>query len=83
LARILGSHSARDARVGILENNRFFVARIHAGDTCPEQVHKGPWEPRAINAVRVLMGGDWEQYFGDEGGLPLNVKAASNRRAFV
>jgi glycosyltransferase involved in cell wall biosynthesis len=63
--------SARGARVGVLGDNGFLVARIHAANSCPKRPRDARWQPCSINVVRSLVGSDWEDCFGGEGGLPL------------
>jgi ADP-heptose:LPS heptosyltransferase/glycosyltransferase involved in cell wall biosynthesis len=62
--------AARRARVGALEDNRCFVARIHDANTCSKRP-RGRWPARSIDTIRSIMGTDWEQYFGGENGLPF------------
>jgi ADP-heptose:LPS heptosyltransferase len=62
--------SARGARIGVLDDNRFFVARIHAGNTSPKGTHGGRWQECPIETMRSIVGSDWEELFGGEGGLP-------------
>ncbi len=62
---------ARDARIAALEDNRFFVARIHAANSSPKRPRGGLWETRPIDAVRSIVGSEWEAYFGGQGGLPM------------
>jgi O-antigen biosynthesis protein len=65
--------SARGARVGMLEDNRFFVARIHAGNTCPKRPVGGRWQARPVQLIQSMVGGDWGLYFGGVGGLPASA----------
>lgn len=61
--------SARSRRIAILDDNRFFVARIHPENTCPKKVTNRPWQPCSIVDIRFFMGSDWKRYFGPrEGG---------------
>lgn len=39
--------SARGARIGVLDDNRFFVARIHAGNSSPKPLHGDRWQGRS------------------------------------
>jgi len=63
--------SARGARIGALENNRFFVARIHTSNSHPKRPRDARWNPVSVIVVRSVIGCDWEDYFGGEGGAPL------------
>jgi ADP-heptose:LPS heptosyltransferase len=63
--------SAANARIASLDDNRFFIARIHAGNSSPKRPHARPWEPRPFDSVRAIVGSDWEDYFGGDDGQPL------------
>jgi O-antigen biosynthesis protein len=56
--------SANGTRIGLLEDNHFFVARIHNGNTCSKKPGGGRWHARSIEDVRSLVGSRWEEYFG-------------------
>jgi glycosyltransferase involved in cell wall biosynthesis len=56
--------AARDTRIGFLENNHFFVARIHTGNTCPKRPAGGRWQARSIESVRSVVGSQWEDFLG-------------------
>jgi ADP-heptose:LPS heptosyltransferase len=62
--------SARRTRIAALEDNRFFVCRIHANNTASKRP-RGRWPARPFDAVRSIVGVDWEEHFGGENGLPL------------
>jgi glycosyltransferase involved in cell wall biosynthesis len=62
-------YSARGARVGALQDNRFFVARVHGGNTSTKRLH-GRWPTRSIELIHSVVGSEWELYFGGSGGLP-------------
>lgn len=47
-----------------LEDNRFFVGLIHAGNTSPKRTGDPRWQPRPSGEIRALMGEDWERYAG-------------------
>ncbi|MGA7201112.1 MAG: glycosyltransferase [Candidatus Cybelea sp.] len=74
---------ARNARIGILEDNRFFVARIHAANSYPKRPRAGRWHPRPLRAVQSVLGCAWETYFGGEGGLPIPAPTAKIGTALV
>lgn len=61
---------ARSARIGILEDNRFFIARIHGANSYPKRPRGERWQPRPIRAVQSIVGCTWEDYFGEDG-LPV------------
>jgi glycosyltransferase involved in cell wall biosynthesis len=63
--------TARGARVGVLEDNRFFVARIHSGNTSRKRTSDRRWQARSVDAVRTIVGSAWENHFGGKDGLPL------------
>jgi ADP-heptose:LPS heptosyltransferase/glycosyltransferase involved in cell wall biosynthesis len=60
--------AARGANVGVLQNNRFFVCRIHSRNTCTKRPAR--WPPVAFRAIQSIIGVDWEEYFGTTRGLP-------------
>lgn len=62
--------SNRGARIGALEQNGFFVARIHERNTCRKWPRDARWQPRLIADVRALLGSGWQKFFGGPGGLP-------------
>jgi ADP-heptose:LPS heptosyltransferase/glycosyltransferase involved in cell wall biosynthesis len=57
-------HAAQRARLGVLEDNRFFVSLIHASNTCPKHTNDPRWQACSMGSVRALVGGDWERHFG-------------------
>jgi hypothetical protein len=61
---------ARNARMGVLEDNRFYVARIHAKNSYPKHPRAGRWQPRPMRTVQSIIGCSWEDYFGGDDGLP-------------
>jgi glycosyltransferase involved in cell wall biosynthesis len=56
--------SARYARVGALANNRFFVARIHSNNTALKKTSDRCWHSRPLEAVRTIVGKDWDELVG-------------------
>jgi ADP-heptose:LPS heptosyltransferase len=58
--------SARSARIAVLDDNRFFVGRIHPGNTSPKRVHDARWQARSIDDLRSSVGSDWEGYFNGD-----------------
>lgn len=54
--------SARSARSVALGDNRFFVARIHAHNTCPKNPRGPRWQRRPFEVVRSIIGPDWEDW---------------------
>jgi glycosyltransferase involved in cell wall biosynthesis len=56
--------SAGETRIGFLENNHFFVARIHAGNTCRKRPAGDRWQARSIESVRGVVGSQWEDFLG-------------------
>jgi glycosyltransferase involved in cell wall biosynthesis len=66
--------TAPTASIGVLEDNRFLVARVHAGNTCSNlPVHGLPRRP--IEMIRNVVGSNWEQLFGGPEGLPIAAGA--------
>jgi glycosyltransferase involved in cell wall biosynthesis len=63
--------SARGARVGVLGDNRFFVARIHPANTSPKRVNSGRFTPVSFETVRSMVGREWRGAFGGENGMPM------------
>jgi O-antigen biosynthesis protein len=62
--------SNRGARITVLEDNWFFVARIHDRNTCRKWTRDARWEQRSIDSLRSVVGIAWEEYFGGPSGLP-------------
>jgi hypothetical protein len=62
---------ARAGHIGVLEDNRFYVARIHNANSHPKRPHEGRWQRRPLTAAQSVVGCTWEAYFGGEGGLPI------------
>lgn len=62
-------YMARGARIEALQNNRFFVGRVHAGNTSTKRLyHRCPACPIAV--IRSVVGSEWLVYFGGADGLP-------------
>jgi glycosyltransferase involved in cell wall biosynthesis len=59
--------TARDARIGVLENNRFFVSRIHEGNTSRKYTNSGRFREVPFEVVRGIVGVDWPAVFGELG----------------
>ena len=74
---------ARHDRIGILEDNRFFVARIHATNSYPKRPRAGRWHSRPLSAVQSVLGCAWETYFGGEGGLPIPARPQTIGTALI
>lgn len=71
-------HSAENHRREALQDNRFFVCRIHRSNTItqsPRMPHGSgsihPWAHLEVRDVRRLLGPDWKKYFGGKLGLPM------------
>lgn len=62
--------AARAARIGVLDDNRCYVARIHAKNSHPKRPRAAPWQPRSLASVQSVIGCAWDEYFGGEAGLP-------------
>jgi glycosyltransferase involved in cell wall biosynthesis len=43
----------------VLPDNRFFVAQVHTANTSPKYVRDPRWQPRPIEAIRAMIGGEW------------------------
>lgn len=63
--------SAREARVGVHADNRFFVGRIHAANTSPKRVNSGRFTSVPFETVRSVVGRDWHGAFAGESGMPM------------
>lgn len=74
--------SARGAAVGVLEDNRFFVARIHGANSHPKRPRDGRWKPMPILWLRSVVGCDWDEYFGGDG-LPLPAPERKKETALI
>lgn len=61
---------SRAARIDILENDGFLVARIHETNTCPKRPRDARWLPRPLEDIRALIEPHWQRYFGGPAGLP-------------
>jgi glycosyltransferase involved in cell wall biosynthesis len=46
-------------RVGVLEDSSFYVARVHAGNTCRKNVGDAWWHPRSVDEIAAVVGSDW------------------------
>jgi glycosyltransferase involved in cell wall biosynthesis len=75
--------SAHGVRVGILDDNRLFVARIHAGNTSTKRTRDRRWHSRPLQEVRSIMGADWEECFGGQRGLPLHAPSRKIGTALI
>lgn len=58
---------ARGARIGILEDNRFLIARIHRANSYPKHPRGDRWQPRPFRAAQSIVGCMWDDYFGGDG----------------
>jgi len=54
--------AARPDQLCVLPDNRFFVALVHAANTSPKQVRDPRWQPRPVEAIRAMIGGDWPDF---------------------
>ena len=64
--------SAYGANIVALEENRFFLGRIHALNRLPRRPFGLGWRSQPIEVAQRLLGNEWEEYFGPSG-LPLDV----------
>jgi glycosyltransferase involved in cell wall biosynthesis len=53
-----------DEWVMSLENNRFYVATVHAGNTSPKHTTDVYWKPITSAEIETLIGADWANYAG-------------------
>jgi len=54
--------ASRSKRIVSLQNNTFYVALIHQGNTCPKQITNDRWTPFKNDEIKNYMGKDWEFY---------------------
>ena len=52
----------RAARPLVLEDHRFLVGVVHAGNTSPKRTTGPCWTAQPLDEVRTLLGVDWERY---------------------
>jgi glycosyltransferase involved in cell wall biosynthesis len=67
--------SSRSERMLALEDPRFYVAMIHAGNTSPKQLEDGRYRPCPAGEIRSLMGAEWQLHAEilRAGGKPISV----------
>jgi glycosyltransferase involved in cell wall biosynthesis len=79
-------------RMTVMDETRFHVGRIHAGNVAPKFTHGPPWRPIPIDDIRRLMRDDWPLFCAPElvaspaqPGAPLAscIMPTANRRQFV
>lgn len=58
--RFVWSH--RSKKLLALEDNTFYVALIHPGNTSPKRPSEPRWQPYAIEKIQRLLGQDWTFY---------------------
>lgn len=51
-----------DARIVMLEDNRWLAALVHGGNTSPKQPEARTWHPYSLAAIKDLIGEDWNFY---------------------
>jgi len=51
--------AAQPGQLCVLPDNRFFVALVHAANTSPKQLRDPRWQPRPVEAIRAMTGGNW------------------------
>lgn len=78
-SRFLWSDPSR--RVRVLEDASVLVAFIHGANVDPKRVHHRFWHPHSTDALRELMGADFDAYqhaaLGDTGPVPRALAGAS------
>lgn len=52
----------RDVRKIILANNRFLIARIHRGNTCPKNTHALTFQVRSMDEIKRIGGPGFEHF---------------------
>jgi glycosyltransferase involved in cell wall biosynthesis len=52
----------RATRPLVLDDHRFLVGVVHAGNTSPKRTAGPCWKARPLDEVRALLGADWERY---------------------
>jgi hypothetical protein len=65
-------YNARKARIGLLPNNRWFVARIHGGNTSTRR-GLNQWLPRDFESVMSMIGRDGDRFHSGSVGLGPNL----------
>src|SRR5580704_878778 len=60
--------SAHGARIGVLDDNRFFLGRIHESNTSPKRLKGDRWKSRPMETMRSVAGSQWVTFFGGVGG---------------
>jgi hypothetical protein len=75
--------AARRARIRALDDNRFLIARIHDANSHPKRPRDARWTPLSPLVARSVIGCDWEDYFGGDGGAPLEPPARNGGTALV
>jgi glycosyltransferase involved in cell wall biosynthesis len=53
-----------EARVVMLEDNRWLVAIVHGANTSPKQPEPGSWHPYSLMEIKNFIGEDWVFYSG-------------------
>lgn len=51
-----------EARIVMLEDNRWLAALVHRGNTSPKQPEDRTWRPYSLATIRNLIGEDWGFY---------------------
>jgi glycosyltransferase involved in cell wall biosynthesis len=51
--------AAQPRQVRTLPDNLFFVALVHAANTSPKHVGDRRWQPRPVEIIRAVTGGNW------------------------
>jgi hypothetical protein len=57
--------SARQARIGVIQDNRFLVVRVHSNNTCTKRPTH--WPSRSFESMRSIIGRDWSDFVTTEG----------------
>ena len=63
-------------RLHVLSDNRFFVALIHAANTCAKQWRDPRWRPRVFSDIRAITGPDWPPATEVKRGAPTRLTEA-------
>ncbi len=56
--------SSRSQKMVALDDNRFYVAMVHRGNTSPKRTADHRYQPYSAERIRELLGGDWDFYAG-------------------
>lgn len=75
--------AARRAPVGILEDNRFLIARIHRANSHPKRTSDARWKPLPYRSIQSIIGSDWDNYFSSEDGLPIEPAVPKQGTALI